>query len=313
YTYNVGDAHVFYLPSHLILALLIAPGLVLAGDIAERLFPGRLSRTTAIAVISGIAIAAAAGRIYRDYPALDRSGDRRPNEVLAAMTRELDDRHAILLADLNWQLVDGLAYFGRTPRPALAYDWLARVLLYAPALIHDNFAIGREVALTPRARNELARAYGPLLPTVPDPRVQVQTIGEIARGLPQGTRYVLCVLQPTRDFSIDPTDLRAAVRLLTRGERSIPGGAYVAVAGLVGQQPAMEIGSTTPFRERVRVNGVPVEVRMESWLPFDTIRRMGFGQVVAARHHTLIVERGLSFATFDENGRPLRTTYSGNI
>ncbi len=33
-SYNVGDAHVFYLPSHLMVALLAAPGLVLAGRIA---------------------------------------------------------------------------------------------------------------------------------------------------------------------------------------------------------------------------------------------------------------------------------------
>ena len=28
YSYNVGDAHVFYLPSHLCVALLVAPGIV---------------------------------------------------------------------------------------------------------------------------------------------------------------------------------------------------------------------------------------------------------------------------------------------
>ena len=42
---------------------------------------------------------------------------------------------------------------------------------------------------------------------------------------------------------------------------------------------------------------------MESWLASDTIRRMGFGHVIAARQHTLIVERGVSFAAFDERGR----------
>ena len=38
---------------------------------------------------------------------------------------------------------------------------------------------------------------------------------------------------------------------------------------------------------------------MESWLAADTIRRMGFGHVVAAHRHTLIVERGVSFVAFD--------------
>ncbi len=44
---------------------------------------------------------------------------------------------------------------------------------------------------------------------------------------------------------------------------------------------------------------------MESWLAADTIRRMGFGHVVAARQHTLIVERGVSFVAFDGSGRAL--------
>jgi hypothetical protein len=52
---------------------------------------------------------------------------------------------------------------------------------------------------------------------------------------------------------------------------------------------------------------------MESWLEFDTIRRMGFGHVIARRRHTLIVERGISFVAFDEAGRAVRTVYAANI
>jgi hypothetical protein len=63
---------------------------------------------------------------------------------------------------------------------------------------------------------------------------------------------------------------------------------------------------------RVHGQGVPVEIRMESWLPSDTIRRMGFGHVVAARQHTLIVERGVSFVAFDDAAQP-RTAYASNI
>jgi hypothetical protein len=54
-------------------------------------------------------------------------------------------------------------------------------------------------------------------------------------------------------------------------------------------------------------------VRMDSWLTSDTIRRMGFGHVVAAHRHTLIVERGVSFAAFDERGDAIRTAYGSNI
>ena len=71
--------------------------------------------------------------------------------------------------------------------------------------------------------------------------------------------------------------------------------------------------AAAPFRARVRLNGVDVDVRMESWLDFDTIRRMGFGQVVAARHHSLIVERGVSFAAFDDRGRAVRMGYAAGL
>jgi hypothetical protein len=40
---------------------------------------------------------------------------------------------------------------------------------------------------------------------------------------------------------------------------------------------------------------------------------MGFGQVIANRQHTLIVERGVSFVAFDDRGRAVRTAYRGNI
>ena len=112
---------------------------------------------------------------------------------------------------------------------------------------------------------------------------------------------------------MDRTDLAAALRTLTRTETAVPSGDYVAIAGTAGQPPSLVVGSDTPFRDTVWLDGVRVDVRMESWLDFDTIRRMGFGQVVAARHHVLIVERGVSFATFEVNGRPLRVGYAANL
>jgi hypothetical protein len=71
--------------------------------------------------------------------------------------------------------------------------------------------------------------------------------------------------------------------------------------------------SDRPFRTRVTIGGVPVELRMDSWLSVDTIRRMGFGHVIAARRHTMIVERGVSFVTFDEEGRALTASYIAGI
>ena len=317
--YSVGDTHVFYLPSHVMLALLTAPGIVALGQLAATVLPRACVRARAHTVAASCAglIAVGAIRAHADYPALDRSRDRRPAEVLGPLTSGIDDRHAILIAELNWQLVNGLAYFGKVMRPDMSYAWLPDVLLYAPALVADNVAIGRDVALTERAEATLTRAYGPLLPAAPDRRVHAGTISELVRDLPRGTRYVLCVLKPTREFAIDAGDLDDAIRVLTGGTSApgigVPQGDYAAVAGVTGQPPALSTGSSQPFRERVWLDRVPVDVRMESWLEFDTIRRMGFAQVVAAHRHTLIVERGVSFVAFDADGTPLRLGYAAGI
>jgi hypothetical protein len=124
----------------------------------------------------------------------------------------------------------------------------------------------------------------------------------------------LCLLKPIHDFSVDPSDVRAALGVLTAGAvTDPPPGQYAVVAGLAGSRPLLIDGSDDPFTRSVTLSGVPATVRMEAWLSADTIRRMGFGHVVAAHQHTLIVERGVSFVAFDDAGRAIRTAYKGNI
>lgn len=301
--YNVGDSHVFFLPAHLMLALLVAPGLVLA----ERMTSARGALTLAAVVLAG-------SRIYGDYPALDRSDDRRPAQVLETLTSGLDDRHALLLTDLNWQLENGLNYFAKAMRPELLYTRIAGVMLHAPALIRDNFEIGRSVVVTERARASLEAVYGPLFSTAPDGRVPLTRLSDLTRDLPSGTRYVLCLLRPSPEFLLDESDLREGLRLVTRGAISDPGdGDYAVVAGFAGAEPRLRRSADRPFRTSVWLDDVRVQVRMESWLAFDTIRRMGFGQVIAARRHVLIVERGVSFVAFDAQGQVLRSGYTSGI
>ena len=157
FSYNVGDSHVFYLPSHLIIALLAAGGVAFIARDSRRGTP----------VLAALLVVYAAARTYRDYPALDRSRDRRAAEIMAALTDGLDDQRAILLTDLNWQVQNGLSYFAKVTRPEIAVARMPDVLLYAPALVADNRAIGRDVVLTERARATLTAAYGPLLPVDP--------------------------------------------------------------------------------------------------------------------------------------------------
>jgi hypothetical protein len=306
YSYNVGDKHVFYLSSHLFLALLAGCGIAAASRIGPR------ARSLAAAGL----IAYASGRAYLDYPALDRSDDHRPADVLRALTDGIDDRHAILVTDLNWQVQNGLSYFAKVRRPDVAYVRIADVLLYAPALIADNQAIDRDVVLTRRARLALDAAYGPLFASRPyDSSSQTPlTIRDLVRAVPIGTRYALCVLKPSREFRMDPQDFELAVRALSPGRSvQLPEHDYMAVAGVAGDPPTLIMSSDRPFRARAPVGGVPLEVRMDAWLSVDTIRRMGFGHVIAARHHTLIVERGVSFVIFDAEGHPLRTAYIASI
>ena len=304
FSYNVGDAHVFYLPSHLLLALLAAPGVVLAGRVAPLAAP----------IAAALLTAYAGARAWRDFPALDRSADTRPTAIVQALTAGLDDRHDVLLADLNWQVGNGLSYFAREKRPEMAYARMPDVVLYAPALVADNRAIGRRVALTERARATIEAAYGPLLPVSRDPRVHVPALADQIGQVAPGTRYVLCVLRPSEDLGLDRQELSRALSALTAGHTiSLPAGDYTVIAGLAGRAADLVTAANRPFRRELMLGGVGVEVRMDSWLESDTIRRMGFGHVIAARRHTLIVERGISFAAFDEHGVTTRTVYGSNI
>jgi Protein of unknown function (DUF2723) len=301
--YNVGDAHVFLLPSHLAIALLSASGVVAA----QRAIGPRRGRLIPIALI-----ALAGWNVFANYPALDRSNDRRPTAVLSAMTDGISERSALLLTEMNWQLQNGLTYFGQYVRPEVLHAWLPEVMLYAPALIRDNRAIDRVIVATERAAGQIRAAYGPLYRIEIDRAVP--TLESVIRTLPRGSRYVLCVLKPTREFSIDYGDLERATGQLTGGERVAFGrDDYTALAGRVGSTPAFFRGSSQPFRGRIDLDGLNVDVRMESWLAFDTIRRMGFGHVIANRHHSLIVERGISFVALDDDGRPLTTAYAAGI
>ena len=56
-----------------------------------------------------------------------------------------------------------------------------------------------------------------------------------------------------------------------------------------------------------------VEVRMESWLSADTIRRMGFGHVVAGRHHASDRGAGCQLRGTRSHGTGDSDGYAANI
>ena len=117
YTYNVGDVHVFFLPSHqiVILAAAIGAAAVVAGAGRDCPRPRRAGSTVALAVVL---FALPAWRIWDTWPAVDRHDDTRPLAWLEGLTRGVGE-DTLLLADINWQLDNGLDYFTRHVRPDL--------------------------------------------------------------------------------------------------------------------------------------------------------------------------------------------------
>jgi hypothetical protein len=309
--YNVGDVHVFFLTSHFMTALLAGCGVrVLDGLLADR-HPSRPMLRTLLAFAL---VTMPAWRMWDAYPALDRSADRRPERVLDAFTAGLSGDTALLGADLNWQLQNGLAYYAAHHKPGLSFVRIGEHMLQAPFLIHDNLAAGRDIVVSEGSRARLVAAFGPRYRTAPDPRVSPRSLSAAIAAAPRGSFYVLTVLTPTRDYLPLPPALGSHVRELTGGALPDAGaGAYVAVAGRFGAPPLLVRQSDRPFRARARTAGIEIDVRMESWLSTDTIRRAGFGHVIVNRRHALIVERGVSLVTLDDRGNAGPPYYASNI
>jgi hypothetical protein len=180
--------------------------------------------------------------------------------------------------------------------------------------VADNRAINRDVVMTSQAKTDMEAAYGPLFNATIDSRASAPPIVDVVTTLPAGTRYVLTVLRPLDEFPIDVTEVQTAVRALTGDTlRSPEVRDYTVLAGQAGRSPDLTIALDRPFRRSVDLDGVNVKIRMDSWLAFDTIRRMGFGHVIVERQHALIVERGLSLVAFDEAGKVIRSAYTANI
>jgi len=283
----------------------------------------RIVGPTARSAVVVLLIAFPAWRAYDTFPALDRSHDWQVKEFFDRLTAGLDGNNSVLASDLNWQLHNGLDYYAKYTRPELAVADTTEALLYFPLLVASNREIGRPVALTDGARQMLVPAYGPLFDIEPDTRVSAASFAERVGRYPRGTRYVLTMLEPYSDKPVDAIDLDAAVTRLTgtavataepsaelpwRGARR-----YNLFAGRVGDRPTLTRFDDRPFRIRGRAGDLDIDVRIECWLPADTIRRMGFGRVIVGRSPALTLDRGASFVAFDESGRVKGVEYGWAI
>ena len=113
------------------------------------------------------------------------------------------------------------------------------------------------------------------------------------------------MLKPTPEERLDIVDFDAAVTALAGA--SAPrrtDGLFQVWAGVAGEPGGFHRESNRPFREAFSILGDEFAVRMESWLPFETFRRAGFGHVLRGREHVLTIERGASLRAYNSFGLP---------
>jgi hypothetical protein len=304
-TYNVGDTHVFFLPAHLVAAFFAG------ASISMVRLPARIA---ARAILVFLVLSYVAWRGWSTYPVMDRHDDRRGERLIAQLTLGISDPDAMLVSQMNWQLENVLLYIARYRRPDLTWTRLGDVLPHFPFLLADQRAIAREVVLTSDAAAEVAAAYGPFEPLVQDPIPAVTAVAAEAARIPRGTPYVVALLTPPRDETLDEADFDQALRQLT-GDR-VPARTrsnFELMAGLTGEAPLVYRSEPHPFSIRFMLVDEPFTVRMESWLPTDTFRRAGFGHVLHRRRRVQILERGVNLVWLRPDGETATPLYAASL
>jgi hypothetical protein len=124
----------------------------------------------------------------------------------------------------------------------------------------------------------------------------------------------MTVLTPPPGERLDEADLAAALDSLTGGR--LPArtpGRFELIAGIRGERPSVYRSADRPFRMRFRLFDEALTVRMDSWLPFDTFRRPGFGHVLRGRAHVQILERGVNLVWISRDGRASAPVYAASL
>ena len=315
WTYNVGDAYIFFLPSHYVIALFAGAGI--AAIFALTAWVSSRGIATAL---SAVCLVYPAWRGYDTFPAVDRGSDTRAVELLDRFTTppRLNDAQgsepAVFGVDTNWQVQNAFEYYMRERKPGIPWfmtdelEWLDdddNIMPRVQAFLDANREMGRHVVVAPGAyqRFNLHIEDGSDIEVVEE---RGEPFRSRVRSVPPLTPYALAILRPDREYLLDDIEIPETWRWLTAGSMAISElHQYTIVLGLVGRAPLLVHSAEHPYRIRARVGELDVDVRMESWLPTDTIRRAGFGHVVVGRQHRLTLERGVSFVTLDQGGRPL--------
>lgn len=313
-SYNVGDTHVFLLPGHFFTALAAGAALTPIRRLTDDGPTGpALAAWLPHSMLALLAIAYAGWRGWETWPAVDRHTDRRADAYLAHLTEDIDERSALLVSKMDWQLENIVLYSGRYERPGLAWVRLDDVLPHFPFLVRDNLAQERDLVLTADAASEVRSTYGDIFPIVQD-QASAATVMSLTERVPRGAPYVMTSLSPVPDTaSVDEKDLANAIHTLARGtEPPRSGVGYEVWAGIAGEKPLFHRWSAHPFIDRFAVAGDDYTVRMDAWLPQDTFRRGGFGHVLRGREHAMWIERGISLMWLSQSGTPTQV-YAGGL
>jgi hypothetical protein len=317
-TYNVGDSHVFFLPSHFLSAL--CAGVAVAPRVREgRAFTAHPAgardprHRMRVALVCAV-ILYCGWRGWSTWPAVDRHDDRRGEQLIARLTLGVNDPDAMLISQMNWQLENVLLYVGRHTRRDLTWTRLADVLPHFPFLVADQREIVRQVVLTAGAAADVVSTYGPLFPLVRDDLVPAPSLSAEAARIPAGAPYVMTLLTPPTEERLDEADLSAALEMVTGNH--VPArtpGSFELIAGIRDRAPDVYRSSDRPFTMSFNLFDEPFTVRMDSWLPFDTFRRAGFGHVLRRREHVQIIERGVNLVWVGRDGRASAPVYAASL
>lgn len=289
-TYNVGDPHVFFLPGHYFTAF--AAGAAVAGVARTRRGVG--TAATAAALLFAI------WRGYDTFPAADRHSDRRAQHLVAALTMGLDERDALFVTHLNWQVENALLYETRYRLRHVAWTRLPDVMLHLPLLVRDNHAGNRDIVLSAAAVPEVSAAFDALFPLVPDPLLPVPSMARQVAQIAPGAPYALAILPPNREDPLDEDALEDVLLSLTAGHvRRRSRTRYEVIIGRVGAVPLLHRAQSRPFREKLSLAEGELDIRLDGWVPLETFRRAGFGRIILDRRPVLTVERGVSFTVLD--------------
>jgi hypothetical protein len=335
WTYNVGDAYIFFLPSHYMVAICAG-----AGVAALMHSTSRVSNGAVAGALGATCVLYPMWRGYDTFPAVDRSTDNRAVQLLDELTAPFTPRGlelrsasggirlgpvgllcdtAVFGLDANWQVQNAGEYYMRRHKPGVPW-FITEELLWLESnpdgfstFVGDNVQQGnRDVVIT----SETIRKFGML--KVPEPQTiserPAPALSDIVKGLPKGLAYVIGVLRPDNAFPMNDLWLSPLWSALTGGaETAVPTAAYTTMIGRIGERSSVMRADNRPYRVQVTLDQRRFDVRMESWLPTDTIRRSGFGHAIIDRSHALTLERGVSLLVIGQSGPPVLRAYRAGL